>query len=95
MNEVNARAVRIHGGHQGQFRKVHKADWETVCINGIPQVYDTADQAEVAAWRALKAHLQGDIVGSGEKSSAILTDAEAKFQKLFRGGGKTVTVERR
>lgn len=95
MNGVNARSVPIFGGFEGQFRKVHKADWEPVQVNGIPQLYDTADAAEVAAWRALLAHLQGDIVGSGEKASAALSKAEAKFGKLLRGGGKTVAVERR
>ncbi len=95
MNGVNARSIPTRGGFEGQFRKVHKSAWEPVQVNGVPQLYDTADAAEVAAWRALLAHLQGEIVGSGEKASAALSEAEAKFGKLLRGGGKTVAVERR
>lgn len=93
-NEVDARAVPVYGGYRGEFRKVHKAAYEAVCV-GVPQVYPTREAAELAAWHALRAHLQSDIVGTGEKASAALSEAEAKFGKLFKGGGKTVTVERR
>lgn len=95
MNEVNARAVPVMGGYHGLLRKVHRADYETVNENGVPILFASAQEAEIAAWRALKAHLQGDIVGSGEKASAALSEAEAKFGKLLRGGGKTVEVVRR
>lgn len=94
MNEVDARAVPVYGGHRGEFRKVHRAAYEPVCVNGVPQVYPTKEEAELAAWRALKAHLCGDIVGSGEKAS--LAKAEAEFAKIFPGKGRRpVTVERR
>lgn len=95
MNDVDARAVPVMGGYQGQMRKVHKADYEAVCVNGVPQVFPTEHAAEVAAWRALRAHIRGEIVGSGERASAAVSEAEAKFGRIFRGGGKTVTVERR
>jgi hypothetical protein len=92
MNDVDARSVPVIGGYQGQMRKVHRAEYEPVCVNGVPQVYRTSQEAEIAAWRALREHIRGDIVGSGEKSSAAASDAEAKFGRIFRGGGKTVTV---
>ncbi|TPM19795.1 hypothetical protein [Mesorhizobium sp. B2-3-6] len=96
MNGVNARAIATRGGFEGQFRKVHKSEWEPVQVNGVPQLYETADAAEVAAWRALLAHLQGDIVGSGEKASIARTQAEERFGKIFLGHGKKpVVVERR
>lgn len=96
MNDVNARAVQVEGGFEGQLRKVHKAAWEAVQVNGVAQVYDTAEAAELAAWRALKAHLCGEIVGSGQKVSAARTEAERLFGKLFPGKGrKPVVVERR
>lgn len=96
MNGVNARAVPIFGGFQGEFRKVHRSEWEPVQVNGVAQLYDTADAAEVAAWRALLAHLQGDIVGSGDKASIARTEAEKRFGKIFPGHGKKpVVVERR
>ncbi len=94
MNEVNARAVATMGGWEGQFRKVHRSDWEAVEINGVAQLYPTQDAAEVAAWRALKAHLCGDIVGSGEKAS--IAKAEGEFAKIFPGKGRRpVDVVRR
>lgn len=96
MNEVNARAVPVYGGFHGEFRKVHRACWEQVCIAGVAQIYPTAAEAEVAAWRALLSHLQGDIVGTGEKASTARSAAEKLFGKIFPGKGrKPVQVERR
>ncbi|MBN9235146.1 MULTISPECIES: hypothetical protein [Phyllobacteriaceae] len=95
MNDVDARSVAVFGGYHGEFRKVHKADWEVVQRHGRPIIYTSAYEAEIAAWRALRAHLCGDIVGSGQKAGTALSEAESKFKKLFRGGGKTVTVEQR
>ncbi|PWJ93554.1 hypothetical protein C8D77_101233 [Mesorhizobium loti] len=95
MNEVNAKSRPVAGGHHGLLRKVHRSDYETVNENGIPILFATAGEAELAAWHALRAHLQSQIVGSGDKASAALSQAEEKFGKLLRGGGKTVQVERR
>jgi len=94
MNEVNARAVPVMGGFEGQFRKVHRAGWESVCKDGIAQIYPSETEAELEAWRALRAHLQGDIVGSGEKAS--IARAEGEFAKIFPGKGRRpVEVVRR
>ncbi|MGX9145915.1 hypothetical protein [Mesorhizobium sp. 128a] len=95
MNEVNARARKTPIGWIGELRKVHRSDYEPYCENGVAIVFATENEAEVAAWRALRAHLQAAIVGSGDKASAALSVAEEKFGKLLRGGGKTVAVERR
>lgn len=96
MNDVDARAVPVCGGFQGEFRKVHRAAYEPVSVNGVAQIYDTEHEAEVAAWRALKAHLCGDIVGSGEKVSAARSRAEELFGKIWPGKGrKPVEVVRR
>lgn len=92
MNDIGARSIPVVGGYQGQLRKVHRSEWEPVCVNGNPQVYPTAEEAELAAWRALKAHLVGEIVGTGEKASAAA--AEAEFRKIFRKG-KVVEVVRK
>lgn len=96
MNEVDARAVPVYGGYHGEFRKVHRASYEPVAIDGVPQVYRTAAEAEIAAWRALKSHLCGDIVRDGEKMSAERSQAEQLFGKVFPGRGrKPVEVVRR
>lgn len=92
MNDIGARSIPVVGGYQGQLRKVHRAEWEPVCVNGVPQVYPTAEAAELAAWHTLKAHLCAEIVGSGEK--ATIAAAEAEFRKIFRKG-KVVEVVRK
>ncbi|AMS41183.1 hypothetical protein [Aminobacter aminovorans] len=94
MNEVNARAVPVMGGFEGQFRKVHKAAWESVCINGVAQLYPTQFEAETMAWRALHSHLCGVIVGTGDKVSPMRSKAEAQFGAIFKKGRK-IEVERR
>lgn len=93
MNGVDARAVPVRGGYHGQFRKVHRSDWEPVQVNGKPIVYVTSHEAEVAAWRALRAHLCGDIVGDGAKPSATRSKAEELFGAIFRKG-KKIPVQR-
>ena len=94
MNEVAVRVVACMNGFEGHFRKVHKADWEAVSVNGVAQLFATRQDAEIAAWRALRSHLQGDIVGSGAKASAARSKAEEAFGGIFRRGRK-ITVERR
>lgn len=91
MNDVNARSVPVMGGYEGQFRKVHRSEWEPVRRNGIAEIFETADAAEVAAWRALRGHICGDIVGSGDKAALARIEAG----KLFPGKGRVVEVVRR
>lgn len=94
MNAVDARARLTPIGYIGEFRKVHRAEWEPVCLNGIVITYLTAELAEIAAWRALRSHLCGEIVGTGEKAS--IAKAEVEFAKVFPGKGrKPFVVERR
>lgn len=96
MNEVDAKSHPVYGGYHGVFRKVHKADYEPVQENGTPRIFPTEIEAELAAWRALKAHLCGDIVGSGQRANISKSKAETLFGKIFPGKGRRpVTVERR
>lgn len=76
------------------FRKVHRASYEAVCVNGVPQVYDTEAEAEIAAWRALRSHLCGDIVGDGQRASGAKSKAEEMFGSVFRRGRKIEVVRR-
>ena len=94
MNEVNARAVPVMGGWRGEMRKVHKAEYEPVCRDGVPVLFASALEAEVAAWRALKRHLCADLVGSGEKMSAARSKAEEMFGAIFKGGRRIVVTRR-
>lgn len=97
MNDAEVRAVPESNGFRGEFKKVHRTKWEPVCQNGQPLLFDTKDQAEVAAYRALMKHLFGDgIVRDGEKASAARSQAERQFGKVFPGKGrKPVEVVRR
>lgn len=84
MNDLNARSVRHQGQFVGQFRRVHKAEWETVCENGEPKLFDTAEKAECAAWRVLRVHM-GEVLGYREVSPR--ERAEAELARVF-GHGK-------
>lgn len=96
MNDAEVRAIPESNGFRGEFRKVHRTEWHAVSENGVAQLFATPEQAEIAAYRALMKHIFGDgIVRDGEKAGTALSEAEAKFGKLLRGGGKTVEVERR
>lgn len=91
MNEVDAKSRPAPGGgYYGLLRKVHRADYEPVQANGVPIIFRTAHEAEIAAWRALKAHLCGDLLRDGETISAAKDRAEGFFKK-----GRFVEVVRR
>lgn len=95
-NRADARAVPLPNGQfRGEFRRVHKS-WDAVSVNGQVQSYDTAEQAELAAWRALGRYLQPDLVAGGDRYSAARESADKGFRQLFPGKGrKAVTVETR
>jgi hypothetical protein len=94
MNDAEIRAVPESNGFRAEFKKIHRSDWEKVCENGVALLFDTKDQAEVAAYRALMKHIFGDIVRDGEKATAGRTKAETLFGGIFRRGRK-IEVERR
>lgn len=80
MNEIDARAVRYQGQFVGQFRRVHKADYETVQENGEVVLFSTEAEAERAAWRAMSAHLTTLMRRDG---CTVADSARAAAEKLF------------
>lgn len=94
MNDVGARAVSTYGGWHGEFRQVHRADWRRVQHNGVDRIFDSADAAEVAAWRVLKTHMFGLMQRDGARATAARTEAENLFGRVFTKRGP-VRVERR
>lgn len=88
MNESNARAVEVYGGYVGEYRMVHKAGWMRVLCNGKACIYETASDAEVAAWRELNRRRYPDIRAEGERASAAMSKAEELFKAEFRKGRK-------
>ena len=87
-NESNARAVEVYGGFIGEYRMVHKAGWLRVLCNGKACIYESASEAEIAAWRALNARRYPEIRGEGERASAAKSKAEELFKAEFRKGRK-------
>lgn len=83
MNDVDARGIEVYGGFHGEFRKVHKADWEKVSSGGVVRVFDTKLEAEVAAWRALRAHFCGIIRRDGEVMGSKSLKSEREREKIF------------
>ncbi len=69
------------GGFHGLFRKVHKADFQVVMRKGKPRVFDSAAEAEVAGWRALRDHLCREIVA--DRTSIDWKKARAKLPSFM------------
>ena len=82
MNSIAVRAVRTDGMFAGQFRRVHKAEFETVRINGCPVLFPTEDKAKLAAWEALTSHLCTLMRREGETVDA---DARKAAEAIFKG----------
>jgi len=83
MNDIDARAVPTpHGGFYGEFRRIHRSNWERVRKDRIDQMFDCPFEAEVRAWRELKSHMLGLVVGDNTPLARARTEAE----KLFKGG---------
>lgn len=82
MNCVDVRAVRMQGRFAAQFRRVHRADYETVEDNGETVLFETEDKAKVAGWEALTAHINTIMRRSGE---TVAADARSKAEALFKG----------
>lgn len=86
MNDLNARSVPRQGQFIGQFRRVHKAAWETVQENGEAILFPVASEAECAAWRVLRTHM-GEVLGYRAEIELSARDrAEAELAKVMRHG---------
>lgn len=82
MNEIDARSIPHQGQFAAQFRRVHKATYETVCVNGDPVLFKTSDAAKVAAWEALAA--SGHLSTLMRRDGCTLADtARAEAERLF------------
>lgn len=97
MNEPRVRAIHEYNGWRGEFRKLHRAGWFPVEVNGVAQLFPTEDAAKVAAYEAMTRHHFGDgILRDGETVGAAQSKAEALFKKIFPGKGrKPIEVVRR
>ncbi|TDR34684.1 hypothetical protein [Aquamicrobium defluvii] len=95
MNEARVRAVQVFNGWEGHFKKMHKAGWFPVEVNGIAQLFPSEADAKVAAYEAMTKHHFGDgILSDGERTSATRSKAEELFGAIFRRGRKIEVVRR-
>ncbi len=95
MNEPRVRAVSVFNGWEGHFRKLHRAGWFPVEVNGVPQLFETEEKAKIAAYEAMHRHLFGDgILSEGERTSAARSKGEELFGAIFRRGRKIEVVRR-
>lgn len=92
MNSIDVKTERVaHGTFIGYFRTVRMGGWKIVQKGGKRQLFDTAEQAELAAWRAMRNFWQADVVGTESKRVNALQEANA----IFRLGKKAIPVEKR
>lgn len=89
MNHIHAKAEWRDGAWRAMVRYSHKADYWPVMDGDRPAAYPTRQAAEIAALRAQEKHLNGTIVGFGEKVEAARIEAN----KLFRLGKKPIGIE--
>jgi len=91
MNQSAAIAIGTINGWEGHYRPVWAARFRTVTVKGRTAYFKTPEAAELAAWRQLYAEEQPVMNRDGPTIFA----AKAAADRIFRGGGKTVDVERR
>ena len=95
MNEPRVRAVEVVNGWEGHFRKLHKAGWFPVEVNGVAQLFPTDDAAKVAAYEAMTRHHFGDgILRDGDRATSAKSKAEELFGAIFKRGRKIEVVRR-
>ena len=95
MNEPRVRALPVFNGWEGHFKKMHKAGWFPVEVNGIAQLFASEAEAKVAAYEAMTKHHFGDgILRDGERATSVKSKAEEMFGAIFKRGRK-IEVERR
>ena len=96
MNEFSGYAHPIRGGWWAMTRFARDAKPKPLLGKGEkPLVFPDELSATKAALQHVLAYFNGHLVCSGEIKGGSIRDArKAKAEKLFRGGGKTVAVER-
>ena len=81
MNLSDAKSELKAGGWIGQFRPVWSSSYMTVGKPDQPEYFKTAEQAECAAWRALRNVEQPVMLRAGDRLQAQRNKAEALFSK--------------
>ena len=96
-NRFDVGAIKTPSGFVAYYRQVHRSTNFILRDGKRDIIFATKEAAESAALQAFLEYLNTPIVA--ESMAGTVTVRAAKFaaaeRKLFRGGGKTIAVERR
>jgi hypothetical protein len=82
-------ATRRHGDKwQGLAQYVHKGDFWPLMDGDKPKLFETQQDALIAAQQAVIRHMNSTITGCGERATLARSKAEALFIK-----GRKIEVE--
>ncbi|ULJ73615.1 hypothetical protein [Rhizobium gallicum] len=95
MNKFDAGAQRTPNGWIGYFRMVHHAQNKVLRDGKHDIIFATEAEALKAANAAFFDYLNSPITGISSMGGSKKSVAKKAADKLFRGGEKTVDVERR
>jgi hypothetical protein len=95
VNKFDVGSIKTSSGFIGFYRQVHRSTNFILRDGKRDIIFSTKEEAEKAALQAFLEYLNTPIVAesmAGPTNKKAL--AKSQFEKLFRGGGKTVAVER-
>lgn len=95
MNKFDVGSIKTPLGFIGFYRQVHRSSNFILRDGKRDIIFATKEEAEKAALEAFLEYLNTPIVAesmTGPTNKKAL--ARTQLDKLFRGGGKTVAVER-
>lgn len=95
MNKFDVGSIKTPHGFVGYYRQVHRSTNFILRDGKRDIIFATSEAAEKAALRAFLEYLNTPIVAesmTGPTNKKAL--AKSQLDKLFRGGGKTIAVER-
>lgn len=83
-SECGARSALANpNGFYGEFRLMHKADWQRVTDKrGDEMLFDSPFEAEAVAWRIFHARMYPLVRGENSRLSDVRSAAERLFQKF-------------
>ncbi|MEX2739938.1 hypothetical protein AB3480_00565 [Rhizobium mongolense] len=95
MNKFDAGAMKTPHGWIGYFRMVHHAQNRVLRDGKHDIIFPTEAEALRAANAAFLSYLNSPITGISSMGGSKKSVAKKAAEKLFRGGGKTIEIERK
>lgn len=90
MNHTHARAYLTIRGWTAEYRVYWRSDYRTVMTDAAkgkprPVIYPTADKATIAAYEALWAEYEPQVLGTTQITGGKVLKFEIAEKKLFKG----------